>query len=464
MGLLLSVVVFSQRLPERINYVERYKEIAISEMERSGVPASIKLAQALLESNAGKSVLARKANNHFGMKCGSNWDGKTYYREDDDYDEFGNIMKSCFRVYRNAEASFVAHSEFLTDPRKEFRYGFLFRLDPKDYTQWAYGLKRAGYATNPNYPRLLIGLIETYNLDMYDGGALIGPIDEEDVPPLLAGSGIFLINDAKVTLAEAGDTPDEIARRTAVSVQRILRYNEKLDSKGEQIMEGTRVYLQRKRGFFRGRQKWHNVKEGETMYSISQLYGVRVEKLYRKNRMEPGTEPAVGERIKLRWRVKRDEIPRLRTETPPPIDPVDGEDLEMDESDPIIAGEDLPPALEPVTHPPTPTTPAENPNNNNTNQPDNNNPTNTGTIDIEPVLVNPSPTTPDSTPPPATTPIPEVTDVMDEAPQDAVFYKVQRGDTLYRISRQYGTTVDNIKKWNNLTSDLIRSGWMLRVK
>ncbi|MEM9261275.1 MAG: glucosaminidase domain-containing protein, partial [Bacteroidota bacterium] len=157
-------------------YIKRYKDIAIREMERSGVPASIKLAQGILESDSGKSRLASAANNHFGIKCGSQWKGEEYYKRDDDYDDNGQLIKSCFRKYRNPDASYVAHSEFLRDPAKSFRYGFLFRLDPTDYRGWAEGLRRAGYATNPRYPQLLISIIERYNLQQYDAPGAVDPV------------------------------------------------------------------------------------------------------------------------------------------------------------------------------------------------------------------------------------------------------------------------------------------------
>ncbi|MCB0375607.1 MAG: glucosaminidase domain-containing protein, partial [Sinomicrobium sp.] len=145
-GLLISLTPLSAQAPtpEHLKYIDEYKDIAIREMERAGIPASIKLAQGILESNAGQSDLARRANNHFGIKCGDNWNGRTLHKKDDDYDATGKLIESCFRVYRNAEASFVAHSEFLRDPKKTYRYGFLFQLDPTDYERWAYGLKKAG--------------------------------------------------------------------------------------------------------------------------------------------------------------------------------------------------------------------------------------------------------------------------------------------------------------------------------
>ncbi|HMQ90591.1 MAG TPA: glucosaminidase domain-containing protein, partial [Flavilitoribacter sp.] len=122
----------AQQDQDFLDYIEKNKKIAIREMERAGIPASIKLAQGILESNAGKSFLARRANNHFGIKCGDDWNGRKVYQKDDDYDDKGKLVESCFRVYESVEACYVAHSEFLRDPRKEFRYGFLFRLDPTD--------------------------------------------------------------------------------------------------------------------------------------------------------------------------------------------------------------------------------------------------------------------------------------------------------------------------------------------
>jgi flagellum-specific peptidoglycan hydrolase FlgJ/LysM repeat protein len=153
----------------RLNYVDRFKGIAIREMERTGVPASIKLAQGLLESDAGRSTLANQANNHFGVKCHSDWQGQRFYKEDDDYDPVTKeLLKSCFRVYKNADESFVEHSEFLRDPRKVNRYGWLFQLPKTDYAGWANGLEKSGYATASDYSEKLIKLIEDYQLAQFD--------------------------------------------------------------------------------------------------------------------------------------------------------------------------------------------------------------------------------------------------------------------------------------------------------
>src|SRR5688500_8307242 len=150
-------------------YIELYKDIAVSEMMRTGIPASIKLAQAIHESACGKSDLACKANNHFGIKCGNDWNGKKYNQEDDDYKD-GELVKSCFREFRTVYDSYIAHSDFLTDPAKSKRYGFLFELDQTDYKGWARGLAKAGYATDPQYANKIIDLIEKYELYQYDSG------------------------------------------------------------------------------------------------------------------------------------------------------------------------------------------------------------------------------------------------------------------------------------------------------
>ena len=152
-----------------INYIDQYRNLAMQEQARSGIPASITLAQGLLESGAGHSELAVQANNHFGIKCpGGDWTGPTYFRKDDDKDQFGNIIPSCFRKYNSAQESYLAHTEFLRDPRKVNRYGSLFQLQPTDYENWAVGLSRSGYSTTAGYDNQLIKIIEDYQLHQYD--------------------------------------------------------------------------------------------------------------------------------------------------------------------------------------------------------------------------------------------------------------------------------------------------------
>ncbi len=166
LSIIFSAFCFVNPLDEATyGYVDQYKNIAIVEMYRSGIPASITLAQGLLESSTGSSDLAIYANNHFGIKCKSYWTGKTFQHKDDDFDEQGNIVPSCFRAYDNAIDSYIDHSNFLMTTKW---YKPLFSLDPKDYTAWAYGLKEMGYATDPQYAQKLIDKIEKYQLYIYD--------------------------------------------------------------------------------------------------------------------------------------------------------------------------------------------------------------------------------------------------------------------------------------------------------
>jgi len=444
----------------RLAYIEQYKDIAIQEMERAGVPASIKLAQAILESDFGRSDLARRANNHFGIKCGANWDGREFYKEDDDYDENGKLVKSCFRVYRSPEASFIAHSEFLRDPTKEFRYGFLFRLDPTDYRSWAIGLKRAGYATAATYHERLISLIETFKLYEYDRLGQT-PIVDVTLPNQPNTPAFGYNNDVRFVLSANNETVSTVARRTDVSLSQLIKYNEQLNDGEQRLAEGTVVYLQPKRNAFRGRAENHLVKEGETMFDISQTYGVKLNKLLTRNRLEKGMEPAAGQNVKLRGgKVKT--RPALRGEATP-NKPVNGDRIELEDT-PATTPQPAPkPAttvqperesgIRPVTPAPaTPTTPTNT-------QPANNTPAATppsAPVKPEEPQSEPRPTTPVVQPTvPATTPPPAA---------EPVFHTVEKGDTLWNISQRYQTTVAAIRQLNSMTNDNIQLGQRLRVK
>jgi len=214
------------------SYIQRFKGIAVAEMNRYGIPASITMAQAILESGTGKSDLAKYANNHFGIKCTSDWTGKGYYKDDDKKDD-------CFRVYKNPEESFRDHSEFL----KRKRYAFLFELDKDDYKGWAKGLKQAGYATNPKYPDLLIGLIERYGLDEFDmpEGAyakikredkVLSDINknipnepkkdrEKNATPIIAGDNYIV---------QQGDTLYNISKRFGLTIDELKALNDMIDN------------------------------------------------------------------------------------------------------------------------------------------------------------------------------------------------------------------------------------------
>ncbi len=309
---LVSGILFAQNTAY-FDYIDRYKSLAIDEMERSGVPASIKLGQGILESAGGTSTLALRANNHFGIKCGGSWKGKTFYRKDDDRDENGKLIKSCFRKFNSAKDCYIAHSEFL---RNNKRYDFLFYLNPRDYKSWSYGLKKAGYATSATYAEKLIKVIETYELFK---------LDNMTTTDVLAGNttsleflGVLLNNDVKMVLAKEGQTPGEIAQSTNTAVKSILRYNEKLTDGSQPLAAEQRIYIQKKRRSYREKKKYHYVKAGDNMYQISQTYGIRLKRLYKRNRLRYGTQPAIGEKIKIRgWKVNARLIPKLRGQVPP---------------------------------------------------------------------------------------------------------------------------------------------------
>lgn len=302
--------VFGQQQISLEQYIEMYKHIAMEEMRRHGIPASIKLAQGILESGFGNSDLAVIGNNHFGIKC-HGWQGRTFYKDDDEINE-------CFRAYDDPIQSFRDHSEFLTGRE---RYSNLFKLDITDYRGWARGLRRAGYATNPRYPELLIGIIERNSLYEFDRqvvGTLArrnpsaissrpprntgqqGSAQPNQSPSTSAVREVHQNNRIRYVYAKAGDTPESIAEEMGMWAREIYRYNE-MERTGT-LQPGQIVYLQPKRR--RGSEQYHFAKSGETMYEISQQYGIRLNSLYRRNNMEEGQEPTTGQRIYLRGRVR----------------------------------------------------------------------------------------------------------------------------------------------------------------
>lgn len=275
-------------------YLSAYKNIAIQEMHRTGIPASITLAQGLLESNWGRSELATKSNNHFGIKCGNAWDGKTHYRYDDDYDENGKHRKSCFRVYEHAEASFIDHSDFLTDPAKAHRYGFLFEFHPEDYHAWAHGLKKAGYATDPKYGHKLIQIIDKYDLHQFD---LVQDQDEiYALQPSTESYSIDYINSCKIVRVREGDKLKDLAGKLGISYRKVLRYNPTISSKNEILEPGQVIYLESRRNYYLGNESVHKVKSGEDLVSISNLYGIdqdyltEINNLYENQKLQPGQQ------------------------------------------------------------------------------------------------------------------------------------------------------------------------------
>jgi hypothetical protein len=283
-----------------INYINQYKNLAIREMERYHIPASITLAQGLLESGAGRSELATKGNNHFGIKCGGGWNGRRMYKDDDQKND-------CFRVYRNATDSYEDHSQFLLKDR----YKRLFQLKTTDYKGWAKGLKACGYATSPTYATRLIEIIETYQLYQYDKGKKSHGGDYQDdiygVPTntntenLPAGKHTYTVNNGVVcVVALPGDNWQTLPKVLHKSRRRLLKYNEAVVT--DPIQPGTFIYLHKKqkKAERKYRKYWHKVQPGESMYSISQLYGIRVKYLYKKNFKSAAYSPQPGDLLKVR--------------------------------------------------------------------------------------------------------------------------------------------------------------------
>ena len=265
---------------DHLAYINQYKDIAIEQMNRYHIPASITLAQALLESGAGKSELAQKSNNHFGIKCHS-WDGNRTYHDDDEIGE-------CFRVYKNARDSYEDHSIFLSTSS---RYAFLFKFAQTDYVNWARGLKRAGYATSPTYADKLIEIIERYELDRFD----YTPKGSRDLGPHTP----YIANDIVYVIARQGDTMLSIAEELGISKRKLLSYND-LPRKYVPV-KGDIIYLHRKHRKAQKPNTQHVVGDGESMYMISQKYGVRLNRLYRMNKVTTDTySPMIGDVVRLR--------------------------------------------------------------------------------------------------------------------------------------------------------------------
>jgi LysM repeat protein len=282
--LVSATAVYAQDKMTQVEYIKKYKDYAIIEMHRSGVPASITLAQGLLESSNGNSRLARKGNNHFGIKCKSTWKGKTMRADDDAPNE-------CFRAYNSALDSYRDHSDFL---RNNWRYHNLFDLQITDYKGWAGGLRKAGYATNKKYHTILITIIERNKLYQYD----IAPLPGQENKPTLIN------NELPALYAEKGQTAETIARANDLKEMHIYRFNEL--PKGAEIKEGDIVYLKPKRR--RGAAEKHVVQEGESMYQISQSYGIKLKHLYKKNRMDQGSQPVVGEVLYMQKKRKKSDV------------------------------------------------------------------------------------------------------------------------------------------------------------
>ena len=265
-------------------YIKKYRELAVEEMKKYHIPASITLAQGLLESGAGQSALARKSNNHFGIKCGSDWYGKTVSHDDDARGE-------CFRAYKHPKDSYEDHSKFLAG---RSRYASLFNLNITDYKGWARGLKKAGYATNPRYADQLIGIIELYELYKYDDKNYLKWIKKNPNP-----HQTYIANDLLYIVVRAGDSWKSISQEFDISQKKLRKYNDLY--KGYALQVGDILYLEKKNKKADKEHIVHVLRAGESMYSISQKYGIRLKNLYKLNKMdEDDPAPEIGTILRLR--------------------------------------------------------------------------------------------------------------------------------------------------------------------
>lgn len=276
-------------------YINQHRDLAIEQMLKYKIPASITLAQGLLESGAGYSELSMKGNNHFGIKC-HGWTGRTTYHDDDEKQE-------CFRAYNNVFESYEDHSLLLT---KQPRYKSLFSLNMKDYVGWAKGLKKCGYATSPTYAQKLIGIIELYKLHEYDKAKKFDRfMEKRSFKDDKSSNGglehpIHMYNKNYYVIVRSGDTFKSIGRELGLSYKKIASFNER--GKNDKLEKGEVIYLKKKqkKAEKQYKRRPHRVKAGESMYSIAQLYGIRLKSLYKMNGLTPDYSIKVGDKLRVR--------------------------------------------------------------------------------------------------------------------------------------------------------------------
>lgn len=280
---------YSQPKRTKINedYINNYKNIAIGQMKKHKIPASITLAQGILESGAAKSELAKKSNNHFGIKCHNDWTGSKVYHNDDARGE-------CFRKYKKVEESYEDHSKFLIGKP---RYAALFNLKITDYRNWAKGLQKAGYATNKAYANLLIKLIEDYELYQYDDPKLANKYGTQNVFPHYKHTP-YRTHNMLYIVANDGDNYEDIAKEFGFKVKDLCKWNE--IPRNYPLKKGELVYFEKKKNKAQKPYYLHTVRIGESMYSIAQLYGIKVKNLYKMNKVNYEYVPSEGDVLKLR--------------------------------------------------------------------------------------------------------------------------------------------------------------------
>lgn len=428
-------------------YIDSYKSVAMEEMRRSGIPAAIKLAQGILETQSGNGWLVLNSNNHFGIKCKNNWVGQTVHYDDDEKQE-------CFRKYTSAQESWRDHSEFL---RNNPRYKFLFDLNPEDYKAWAYGLKTAGYATSRTYPQQLIQIIERYNLQQYNAQALsnapipagpvfvqeegyspAAPAAEGQQAPVVAqapqknypqGGTVFKINGRKVILVEEGTALLQVANQRDIRLSNLLKYNDL--AQDVPLEKDMLIFLQSKSK--RGQNDYHVVAPGETLHDIAQVEGVQMRWLRKRNKMAEGEQPAAGEKIALDGYASAK--PKLGSNTV-----VVKEETHKD-LEPRKIIKDIREEIEKAKN-----AGAEGAK---------------GPATAEASAPKPAAPQPSGIPPAMVEDLKKVGAVT---PAGSQYHTVAEKETLYSISRQYNITVAQLQQWNNLQNNGIKIGQQLIVR
>jgi LysM repeat protein len=286
---IISVTAFAQKVLTPQDYIAAYKDDAVKEMYLHKVPACITLAQGMLESGNGNSALCRNANNHFGIKCHKEWSGETYTMNDDEDNE-------CFRKYDNVLDSYSDHSMFLFS---RSRYAELFTLPINDYKGWCYGLKKAGYATDPRYPERLIELIEKYKLqelNVFEGTPKQNFPSHDVIKSEMAIREVYRFNHIRFIIAKENDSFYKIAHDFNIELDELLEYND--FSKTDKIQYGQKIYIEKKRR--KALEPYHVVQKNETLKTISQLHGIRLSMLCKKNKLKPEDKLKIGDVLYLR--------------------------------------------------------------------------------------------------------------------------------------------------------------------
>lgn len=306
---MVSVLVVNGQKLTQEEYIAKYKNLAVSEMYRSGIPASITLAQGLLETESGNSPLVLRSNNHFGIKCKSNWNGPSVSHDDDERDE-------CFRAYGSAEESYRDHSDFL---KNSPRYAFLFDFEPTNYKDWAYGLRQAGYATNPRYPEILIRFIEANDLQQFDSEEYLvafttgedpvhgpevihQPAKQKEIKKSTNASPTYLqfsnhvVNGSKALFVYEGTSLLAIATKQKIHLTKLLEMN---DLKKDGLLEKAQfIFLEKKA--VQGQDDFYTAEAGETLYDIAQKNGILLQSILSYNNLGETSSIQPGKRIYLK--------------------------------------------------------------------------------------------------------------------------------------------------------------------